>query len=385
MKDKDVLLAERSNVLLAERKDVEFMSNVNTLGLPKASMELANLPEPLREKALDLATKVNPMDVNSVLLFGLDCQSRISQFSDTMLSKVRMNEMDAPTGQLLIQLVEKLDELDPQSISPKLSKLPVVGSMFMSVKKFGDKFKHVLPEVDSIVIRLKDSQTMLLRDSSFVQELAKNIQEYLQQLSLYAAAGSIALENLQNEIAARSSEIDEHQMLELQQAANRLGRRVHDFKLSAQVAMQMIPQLAMMEGNNQMLIEKIHNVVHQTIPLWKVGFTIALNLEHQKDALLTVRAVTDTTNQLLMHNAKMLKENVRGIATETERGIVDLETLKSTHQDTIFALRDLIQIQQEGSIRRQQAETELLKMQADFRNEVKNLVSSTQENRLRLN
>ena len=205
--------------------------------------------------------------------------------------------------------------------------------------------------------------------------------EYLRQLDLHIAAGDETLEELNTrrlpamEVGAKASQdpIVAQQLADFRQAVLRFERRLHDLKLTRTIAIQTAPQIRLIEANNQGLVEKIQTSVTNTIPLWKNQIIIALSLYRQQQALALQKAVSDTTNELLAKNAEMLRTGSAEVARETERGIVDIETLRKVNDDLIATLEETIRIQDEGHARRVQSEVELLRLQSELRKKLVDL------------
>jgi uncharacterized protein YaaN involved in tellurite resistance len=199
--------------------------------------------------------------------------------------------------------------------------------------------------------------------------------DYLKQLDVYIAAGEQALEELyrdklpalEAEVAASSDVMAAQRLTDLQQAATRFARRLHDLKLTRMVAIQTAPQIRLIQSNDQNLVEKIQASVLTTIPLWKNQVVIAISLYRQQKAMELQKQVTDTTNELLTKNAELLKTGSAKVGREVERGVVDVETLRKVNADLVATLEETISIQEEGRARRLEAESEIGQLQTELR------------------
>jgi len=215
----------------------------------------------------------------------------------------------------------------------------------------------------------------LLKDVTMFDNLYEKNLEYLKELDLHIIAGQLKLKEVQDTIlpqlkakAEQSGDpVDAQRFQDMNQMANRFEKKIHDMKLSRMIAIQTSPQIRLIQGNNQVLVEKIQSSILNTIPLWKNQIIIAIGLFKQKKALKLQQEVTATTNELLAKNAEMLKDSSIQVARESERGIVDIETLKKVNNDLISTIEETLKIQQEGKQKRQQAETELIQLESDLK------------------
>jgi len=215
----------------------------------------------------------------------------------------------------------------------------------------------------------------LLKDIALLDNMYEKNQEYLKNLDLYIAAGQIKLKELQEKTIpemkakadASNDPADAQKFQDLAMAVNRFEKKVHDMKLSRMIAIQTAPQVRMIQGSNQTLVEKIQTSILNTIPLWKNQIVIAITLFRQNKALKLQKEITKTTNDLLSKNAELLKQSSIDIAKETERGIVDIETLKKVNNDLITTIEETLKIQAEGRVKRAQAEKELIKLETDLK------------------
>ena len=320
-----------------------------------------------------------------MISYGLPAQSRIATFADSLLGDVR-NKDAGIGGEALGDLLKKVREIDVDALSAggsAAARIPLVGRFVDSFGRFAARYQKVATSLDRIVDSLERSRMGLLKDITVLDKMYDLNLEYLKQLDLYIAAGDQLLEELQTrrlpeaEVEARASDdpMAAQRLADLQQAVARFERRLHDLKLTRMVAIQTAPQIRLIQGNDQNLVEKIQSSILTTIPLWKNQIVIAISLYRQQKALELQREVTDTTNELLTKNAELLHEGSVKVGREVERGVVDVETLKKVNDELVATIEETIQIQNEGRARRVQAEGEIAAMQHDLRQKLLELRS----------
>jgi len=347
--------------------------------LPAAS-EVAPGPReltPEEQARVDaIRESIDVTDAQMVLQYGLTAQNKISVFADSLLADIRTRDT-GEAGQALTALLGKVRELNVDALAKGTSgsRIPLVGKLMDGFKRFEARYEKLSSSLEKLITGLERTRMGLLKDLTVLDKMYELNLEYLRQLDLYIAAGDETLEELNTrrlpamEVGAKASQdpIVAQQLADFRQAVLRFERRLHDLKLTRTIAIQTAPQIRLIEANNQGLVEKIQTSVTNTIPLWKNQIIIALSLYRQQQALALQKAVTDTTNELLAKNAEMLRTGSAEVARETERGIVDIETLRKVNDDLIATLEETIRIQDEGHARRVQAEVELLRLQSELR------------------
>ncbi|HPX47242.1 MAG TPA: toxic anion resistance protein, partial [Treponemataceae bacterium] len=247
-----------------------------------------------------------------------------------------------------------------------------------SVQRFMARYEKLESQIEKIVNSLGEARMKLLRDITMLDQLYDKNLDYLKELDLYIAAGQIKIEELRAtklpelEALVQSSNdpADTQKLTDFQQFLNRFEKKLHDLKLSRMIAIQTAPQVRLIQNNDQALVEKIQSSILTTIPLWKSQIIIAVTLLRQKKAVELQKAVTDTTNDLLTKNSEMLKSGTVAVATEMERGIVEIETLKKVNDDLLSTIEETIRIQQDGKAKRAQAEAELAQIEQDLKNKL---------------
>ena len=328
------------------------------------------------QRVAELSRQVDVSDTQSVLSYGLPAQSRIANFADSLLGDVRTK--DAGTGgEALQDLLKKVREIDVDALSAGSGKarIPILGRFANTFERFSARYQKVATSLDRIIDALERSRMALLKDMTVLDKMYELNLDYLKQLDVYIAAGEQALQELhavripalQAEAAASGDVMAAQRLADLQQAATRFERRIHDLKLTRMIAIQTAPQIRLIQSNDQNLVEKIQSSILTTIPLWKNQIVIAISLYRQQKAVELQKQVTDTTNELLAKNAELLREGSAKVGREVERGVVDVETLQKVNAELIATLEETIRIQEEGRAKRVEAEGEIGRLQVELR------------------
>jgi len=314
---------------------------------------------------------------NMAIQYGVGAQARISDFADGVLTEVRAKDAGFVGNMLtdLLMNVKKLEIGELQGGSNLLSSLPLIGGMFDKFRRFMAEYESLTHQIERITDRLDEARIGLLRDITFLDGLFEKNVGHFKELGVYIRAGEEKLaelrETLLPSMKAKADEsgdpLDAQKHDDLVKAVNRFEKRIHDLKLSKTVSLQTMPQIRLVQAGNQELAEKIQSSVLNTIPLWKNQVVLAISIMRQKNMLELQKEVSDTTNELMRKNAELLKQGTVEIAKETERGIVDIETLQKVNSDLISTIEEVIRIQQDGRVKRQAAEQELLKIENDLK------------------
>ncbi|HOD13174.1 MAG TPA: toxic anion resistance protein [Spirochaetota bacterium] len=343
-------------------------------------LTLADLNDEEKKKVEQIQKELDLDNSQSIIQFGVGSQSGISNFSDTILNEIRSRD-SGYVGNILTELMLKVKSLDVDSLSGEsgLSKIPIIGSLVHSAKKSIAGFDKLAVQIEKIVDELTKSRMQLLKDITMFDSLyEKNIQ-YIRELDLYILAGKMKQKELEEkvipELRAKADKtkdtLDAQKVQDMTQALNRLEKKVHDLQLSRMVALQTNPQVRLIQSGDQVLVEKIQSSILNTVPLWKNQVVIAIGVFRQKKALEAQSEVSKTTNELLQKNAEMLKQGTVEVAKESERGIVEMETLKKVHDNLIATIEETLRIQQEGKAKRQLAEGELVKLEGELKTKLK--------------
>ncbi len=323
----------------------------------------------------DFAGKIDISNANHILQYGADAQAKITQFSDMALEKVRTKDLGS-VGDTLSSLVVELKGFDPNE--QKKGFFGLFKKAGTSIAELKAKYDKAEVNVEKVVDVLEGHQITLTKDIAVLDEMFKANMTNFKQLSLYIVAGKKKLEEVQNvTIPAMQAKAAETGAMEDAQAANdyanlanRFEKKLHDLDLTRTVSLQMGPQIRLIQNNDTLMVEKIQTTLLNTIPLWKSQMVLALGLAHSEQAMQAQKAVSDTTNELLKKNAELLKQTTVGVAQESERGIVDIETLKHTNQMLIDTLDEVVKIQNDGRAKRKAAEVELLNIENQLKDKM---------------
>ena len=323
----------------------------------------------------DFAGKIDISNANHILQYGADAQAKITQFSDMALEKVRTKDLGS-VGDTLSSLVVELKSFDPNE--QKKGFVGLFKKAGTSIAELKAKYDKAEVNVEKVVDVLEGHQITLTKDIAVLDEMFKANMTNFKQLSLYIVAGKKKLEEVQKvTIPAMQAKAAETGTMEDAQAANdyanlanRFEKKLHDLDLTRTVSLQMGPQIRLIQNNDTLMVEKIQTTLLNTIPLWKSQMVLALGLAHSEQAMQAQKAVSDTTNELLKKNAELLKQTTVGVAQESERGIVDIETLKHTNQMLIDTLDEVVKIQNDGRAKRKAAEVELLNIENQLKDKM---------------
>ncbi len=338
-----------------------------------AEMDTSMLSEADRRVIEEFAGKIDLNNTDHVLLYGADAQKKIADFSDSALATVRTNDT-GEVGEMLVKLVNEIKGFGDAAEKPK-----GIGGLFWNAKKavsdMQTKYDKVEVNVDAIASSLEGYQVQLLKDISLFNHLYDMNTEYFKELTMYILAGEkrlaevrrTTLEELKARAAQSGDAMDAQRANDMAANCDRFEKKLHDLKLTRQVALQMAPQIRLLQNNDSLLVERIQSTLSNTLPLWKSQIVIALGLHRSQEALKAQTAVTDMTNELLRKNAAALKTGTIETAREAERGILDLNTLVETNQSLIDTINEVMKIQDEGRAQRVEAEKQLLTMENELK------------------
>lgn len=346
-----------------------------------------HLPAEQQEQARKLAEQIDITDTDSVLNYGSNAQQKIGDFSHNVLNHVQ-NQDTGTIGSAINDLMFQLEESDPDELAKENQNFlqRIFKRAKRSIYETTAKYQKIGAQVDKIALQLDKQKTMLLEDNKMLSQLYDQNLDYYQALNIYIAAGELRVEELENEIipkALKEAEETPDQMLvqkvnDLNQYLNRLDKRVHDLRVTRQITLQQAPQIRLIQNTNQALAERIQTSINTAIPLWKNQIVISLTLLRKQDAVAAQRRVSDATNEMLQKNSEMLKQSSIDTARETERAVVDIETLQKTQTDLIDTLQETLAIQQEGSQKRREAEQQLVVMEDQLRDQLLEVTQQSQ-------
>lgn len=341
--------------------------------VPIEKPELEKLSPAEQAAVKAFSEKIDVLNTEQVMNYGSNAQKNISEFSEAALNSVRTKDL-GEVGNMLGDLVVELQGLnfDPEEKKGFRGLFKKTSQSIATLKAQYDKAEV---NVDKIVESLEKHEVVLMKDISMMDKMYERNLEYMKELTMYIIAGKLKIEQLRNEeLPKYQQKAAESGLPEDAQAANdfanmigRFEKKIHDLELTRTISIQMSPQIRMIQNNDSLMAEKIRSSIVNTIPLWKSQMVLALSLYHSDQAMKAQREVTDVTNQLLTKNAQALHQGSVAIAKETERGIVDIETLKKTNQELISTLDEVRQIQDDGRAKRMQAEEELGRIEGELK------------------
>ena len=357
----------------AEQTPVEEKQAEQT---PVEKLDISSLSPAEQAAVRDFSEKIDIKNTDQVMNYGSAAQKNISEFSDAALSSVKTKDL-GECGDMLSELVVELKGLNFDEEEKKgFFGLFKKASQTIAEKKA--QFDKAEVNVDKIVEELEKHEITLMKDISMMDKMYEKNEEYMKELTMYILAGKLKIEHLRNvELPEYVAKAKETGLPEDAQAANdfanligRFEKKIHDLELTRTISVQMAPQIRMVQNNDSLMAEKIRSSIVNTIPLWKNQMVLALSLYHSEQAMQAQRNVTDVTTELLMKNAKTLHQGSVNVAKESERGIVDMETLKQTNLELIATLDEVRQIQDDGRARRAQAEDELARIEGELKDKL---------------
>ena len=335
--------------------------------------ESAPIPSLTQEQQMvdDFAQKIDVENTAQILQYGAGTQKKMADFSDAALANVRTQDL-GEVGDLIVNVVGELKGFDAEEekgflgfFRKQANKLEVMKSRYakaeVNVEKIGDA--------------LQQHQVRLLKDSAMLDKMYEQNLAYFKELSIYILAGKKKLQEVREgklkelEATAQATGLAEDAQAanDFAQQCDSFEKKLHDLELTRMVSVQMSPQIRLVQNNDRLMAEKIQSTIVNTIPLWKSQMVLALGVAHSADAVRAQREVTDMTNELLRKNAEKLKMSTIETARESERGIVDMETLRQTNQSLISTLDEVVKIQEEGKTRRREAEQELGRLENELK------------------
>ncbi len=333
----------------------------------------STLSEAEKAQVAAFAKTIDLTNPDHVMLYGADAQKKVSSFADTVLAGVKTGDT-GDVGDMLSKLITELKGFNTASERPK-----GLRGLFYNAKAqittIKARYEDVSANVESIASGLENHQVQLLKDVAMFNRLYDMNLTYFHELTMYIVAGEQRLQEVREtdlaklqEIAAASGDaMDAQKANDLAAQCDRFEKKLHDLKLTRQVSLQMAPQIRLLQNNNSLLVERIQSTLVNTLPLWKNQMVLALGLHHSQQAMQAQQAVTDMTNDLLKKNAETLKMGTIQTAKESERGIIDLETLVSTNQSLIDTINEVSRIQEEGRQKRAEAEKTLASMERELK------------------
>ncbi|MGX5377791.1 toxic anion resistance protein [Ligilactobacillus sp. LYQ135] len=309
---------------------------------------------------------------NTITDYGKEVQAEMSQFTDQIIGNVKSKEV-GEIGDTLQSLVTSLNSADPKKLAD--DNRPKIFRLFKKIKdsvfEMTAKYQEISVQIEKIATKLENQENNLLKNNDILDEMYIANQKYFQQLNTLIVGGQIRQEELNKEIIdlqasinnGNADQMDTQKFQDIQAQADRLNHRLSDLMLTREITIQQAPQIRLIQNNNSILSEKIQSSITTAIPLWKNQVAISISLLSQKDAIKAQDAVVNTTNELLKKNSEMLHESAIDVAKASQRGFVDVETLKETQDNLISTIQEVMQIQTEGTKERQVIESQLAQME----------------------
>lgn len=346
------------------------------------------LPEHRQQQAKELAKQIDETNMSAIIAYGSNAQKKLSEFSHNLLNTVQLKDT-GEIGDTLSELMQQLESTDPRALTESKPNFiqKFLGKAKQSIAETQMRYQKIGSQIDRVAIRLEREKNELLNDNVMLDQLYDKNKDYYDALNIYIAAGELKMKELQEvtipkaieEAQKSSNQMDVQIVHDLNQFLDRLDKRTHDLRLTRQMTVQQAPQIRLIQNTNQALAEKIQVSVHTAIPLWENQIMIALAILRQQNAATSQRQVSETTNDLLRKNSEMLKQSAIQTARETERGIIDLETLQTTQNNLLETIQSTLEIQREGRRQRQMAEQEIYEMETQLREKLLE-ISNDQKN-----
>nr|WP_288674796.1 toxic anion resistance protein [uncultured Blautia sp.] len=338
---------------------------------PQKEEEAPVLTSEEQKMVNDFAAKIDIENTNQILQYGAGTQKKMADFSDTALENVKTQDL-GEIGELISNVVGELKDFDVQEEGKFFGFFRKQTSKIENLK---NKYDKAQVNVEKITDSLQQHQVRLMKDSAMLDKMYEQNLNYFKELTMYILAGKKKLEEtrngklaeMKNKAALSGLPEDAQAARDLDEKCSRFEKKLHDLELTRTIAMQTAPQIRLIQNNDTVMVEKIQTTIVNTIPLWKSQMVLALGIAHSAEAAQAQRQVTDITNELLRKNAETLHMATVETAKESERGIVDIETLRKTNADLIQTLDDVMRIQMEGRQKRQAAEMEMHRMEEELR------------------
>lgn len=350
---------EKQEPAVVEEKKEEVIAEENVLS------------EEERQMAEKFAEQIDLTNSNMILQYGAGTQKKMADFSESALENVRTKDL-GEVGNLLSGVVKELKSFDEEEEKGFLGIFKKSSNKITAMKT---KYAKAETNVNQICKVLESHQVQLMKDVALLDKMYELNLTYYKELTMYIVAGKKKLNEVRNgELQDLLQKAQTTGLAEDAQAAkdldsmcNRFEKKLHDLELTRQISMQTAPQIRLVQGNDTLMVEKIQSTIVNTIPLWKSQMVLGLGVEHSAQAAAAQREVTNMTNELLKKNAEKLKMATIDTVKESERGIVDIETLKQTNESLISTLDEVMHIQQEGREKRKAAEQEMQKLEMDLK------------------
>ncbi len=342
-----------------------------TLTIEKMAKD-ARLTEDEMKQVDSFVDQIDIKNSSAIMNYGVGTQKKMADFSQKTIDNVRTKDM-GEVGDMITDLVTQLKNFDVDENEKGI--LSIFHKSVNKVEALKASYSKVETNVSSISAELEKHQTQLMKDVAVLDKMYELNLNYYKELTMYIIAGekklaevrSTTLQQLKDRAAQSGDAMDAQRANDMAANCDRFEKKLHDLKLTRQVALQMAPQIRLLQNNDSLLVERIQSTLSNTLPLWKSQMVIALGLHRSQEALKAQTAVTDMTNELLTKNAEKLKVGTIETAREAERGVIDLQTLVSTNQSLIDTINEVMKIQDEGRTQRIDAEKQMLQMETELK------------------
>lgn len=359
------MVEEVANLEVKEDKKEEIIDEINLTDEEKRMVD-------------EFVNKIEIKNSNSILQFGVGAQKKISDFSETALNNVRTKDL-GEIGDMLSSVVHELKNFEDTEDKKGIFGFFKKGKNKISEMKI--KYDKVEDNINKMCNNLEKHQIQLLKDIAMLDKMYEINKAYFKELSMYILAGKKKLQKLEQEELPKLQEKaritglpqDAQEVNDFLALCNRFEKKIHDLELTKMISLQMAPQIRLIQNNDSLMSEKIQSTIVNTIPLWKSQIVLALGVAHSSNAAKVQSEVTNMTNELLRKNAEILKTSTIETAKESERGIVDIDTLKVTNESLISTLDEILRIQTEGRQKRKEAEVELRNIENQLKNKLLDL------------
>lgn len=331
------------------------------------------------QKAIDeFNEKLNIHDSAEILQYGLPAQEKISKFSDSILEDVKTKN----TGEVGVLLADLVSQIKAFDNDVKGTNKGFIGKLFNNAKREFDflvaKYSKIEKNIDTIEQGLEKDKIQMLKDINIFDTMYEKNLEYFKEISLYIIAGErklkelreVTLPELKKHAEETGEQLDIQKVSDMEQLINRFEKKIYDLKTTRIISIQMAPQIRLLQNNEAELVEKIQSSITNTIPLWKNGMVLSLGISNAKHALKNQQAVSKLTNEMLVKNSETLKQGSIEIAQESEKAIVNIETLQKTNQDLIETIDKVIEIHETGRAKRMEAEKTLENIEKELKEKV---------------
>lgn len=332
-----------------------------------------------RKRIDEIKNSIDFLDTQNTVQYGVGAQRKLTEFTDSILSTVKSKD-GGEVGNLLSDLAVEIKSLDADKLVKEgvLDKIPVLKNAVNSVKKLKERYTKAEVQIDRIEAELEKARMEMLKDIGVFDIMYQENLNCFRELEIYIEAGKERVEEikkdtipaLQAEAAASGNPMDAQLVKDFQDTVDRFEKKIYDLELSRTISIQSAPQIKLIQNNDRVLVDKIQTAILNTIPIWKSQFVIAMGLSNQQRVLKMQQEIADTTNAMLEKNAELLKTNTIETAKESNRGIVDIETLSRVNENLLATIDETIKIQEEGREKRQAAEAELSRIETELKNKL---------------